>query len=294
MLKKNYKHAMLLFVLVIAAMNFVGCTTEVPPGYVGMVLEPAGLTGVALEPGRHSCWGRDQMILVETLEPTHTEHLSVLCADDLNFKFDLKIRSRLKARDGEGLKEVLNKQGAKMENYQLAYEVLYQTYVSPAARSIARTLVSKYQTTQIRENREEIQKTILEKLIASTKGTPVEVVMAVTSNFDYPEVITAAVEKRRKKEIEIDEEKAKQAMELLKADNRLKVAQKMKTVRTAEAEAEAVYFRILGKALTSNYLSLREIEAKVSLYQNVGKGDKVIVTQPGTPVMPMIGTGKNP
>jgi hypothetical protein len=103
-------------------------------------------------------------------------------------------------------------------------------------------------------------------------------------------VITRAVEKRREKEIEIQEEKAKQAMELLKADNRLKIAEKMKMVRAAEAEADAVYIKILGKALTEKYLKLKKIETEMALYKKVQQGDKVIVTN-GNGVVPIVNPG---
>ena len=117
-----------------------------------------------------------------------------------------------------------------------------------------------------------------------------EMMIVTTSNFDYPDVITKAVEKKRKREIEIDEERAKQAMELLRAENRLKLAQRMKIVRVAEAEAESTFNKILSSSLTSKYLKMREIEAIKILYENVKPGDKVIVTN-GNSVSPMITTG---
>ena len=101
-------------------------------------------------------------------------------------------------------------------------------------------------------------------------------------------MITKAVEKKRRREIEIDEERAKQAKELLMAENRLKLAQKLKVTRTAEAEAEAVFNRILSGSLSDKYLRMREIEAMRILYERVGVGDKVIVSD--GPVMPMVGT----
>lgn len=282
--------------LLILVISMMGCTRPVPPGYVGMVMTPSGLTGTPLQPGRHKCIGRDKMVLIETVEPTLTESLSVLCADDLNFKFDLKVRSRLKDTDGNAMKQVLNRQGAKIDwssgSGVLTQKILYENYVSPAARSIARGVVSKYETTQIRENREAIQKEITAKLTEAMKGTPMEVVMVATSNFDYPDVITKAVEKKRQKEIEIQEEKAKQAMELLRAENRLKIAQKMKIVRASEAEAEAAYIRIMGNALTARFIELKAVEAQVTLYEKAGAGDKVIVAPPGLGVMPVVGGGK--
>ena len=80
-------------------------------------------------------------------------------------------------------------------------------------------------------------------------------------------------------------------MELLRADNRLKIAEKMKRVKAAEAEADAVAIQILGKALTNKYLELKEIEAKLVLYGKVASGDKVIVTN-GNGVIPIVSPGK--
>ena len=74
---------------------------------------------------------------------------------------------------------------------------------------------------------------------------------------------------------------------LLKADNRLKIAKKMLGVRAAEARAEAAYNKIIGNALSTNYLRLREIESRNLLYEKVAAGDKVIVG--GEDVIPMVG-----
>jgi regulator of protease activity HflC (stomatin/prohibitin superfamily) len=108
-------------------------------------------------------------------------------------------------------------------------------------------------------------------------GTPMEVTMVAASNFDYPEVITKAVEKRRAREIAIQEEEAKQAMEMLKATNRQKIAEKMKTVRVAEAEAEAAYNKITGESLSNEYLELRRLEAQMEFYRSISSQDKVII-----------------
>lgn len=270
----------LIFVLI------AGCSERVPPGYVGMVMKPQGLTGQALAPGNHSCYGRDKMVLIPTNEVTKTEKLSVLCADDLNFKFDLKLRARLKKSAGKDILNVLNRQGANIkwagDRGILAFGSLYATYLAPAARPIARTIVSKYETVQIRGAREEITKSIQGKLLEAIKGTPIEITLVATSNFDYPKVITDAVEKKRKKEVQIQEEKAQQAILLLQADNRLKIAQKMKAVKAAEAEANSVAIKILGKAITNEYLELKRIERDVLLYKRVQPGDKVIITNGGS------------
>jgi len=291
---KVLKVLLLVMVLAIA----IGCTERVPPGYVGMVMTPSGLTGDVLAPGNHTCYNRDRLVLIEYVEKAYSEPLSILCADDLNFKFDLKIRVMTKADDNKAVMNLLGKQGSQINWGEtvgvLKFDVLYNTYVKDPARSIARGVVSKYKTTEIRDNRDAITKAITEQLIKSVSGTPVTISLIATSNFDYPDVITKAVEDKRKREIEIETEKAKQAMELLKLDNRKILAQKKKQVRATEAEAEAVYVRVMGKALTDDYLKLRALERDITLYEKVGPGDKVIVTGGAGGVVPLIDVTPTP
>ena len=53
-----------------------------------MIMTVNGLEGELLHSGRHACWGRDKLILVETKEQNIPERLSILCKDDLNFSQD--------------------------------------------------------------------------------------------------------------------------------------------------------------------------------------------------------------
>lgn len=299
-MKKNFHRSVLLLGVLCAMFMTIGCTREVPQGHRGMIMKPSGLTDEVLAPGRHVCFNRAVMLLVETKEETITESMKILCADDLNFGFDLKVRTRLQpVKSGKGLRDILERKGADMvlidvgggKAKVLKFEKLYNTYVKPVARSVARGAVSKFATTQVRNNRDAIEKTVFAKLIEATEGTPLEIVTVTTSNFDYPDVITTAVENKRKKEIEIEEEKARQAMVLLQAENRLKLAQKMKIVRATEAQAEAAYIRVMGGALTKNFLALKSIERDRALYERVEAGDKVIVSGSGNSVIPMVNTG---
>lgn len=77
--------------------------------------------------------------------------------------------------------------------------------------------------------------------MSGIKGTPLKVVSVLTSNFDYPDMIEEAMETKKRYEIKIDEEKTKQASEMVIMDNKIKLAQKRKILRTAEAETEESY-----------------------------------------------------
>mgnify|MGYP000402734521 CR=1 FL=1 len=280
-----------LFFLVLSS----GCslvTEQVPVGYIGMKQSPAGLDGEILTPGYYQIFGRDKLLLIATNEVSRKEKLNILCSDDMNLKLDLKIRARVDVKDALAVKSLLDRQGAKLRwegNIGfLDFKTLYITYIKDIARSVARGVVSKYATTQVSAAREEIQKSILTSLVSSLKGTPVEIRMAVTSNIDYPEVITRAMEAKKEMEIEIGQEKAKQAVELLRMENRKKMASIKKIVIAMEAEAEAAKYSIIGERLTDKFLTLKTIEANMLLYGNVGAGDKVFFLPAGMDSMPPV------
>lgn len=274
-----------LLLVVTILYSLIGCTQEVPIGYIGMVQKRAGLSGEALAPGRHTCWGFGvRMILVEASENIRTEKMQILCDDDLNFGFDLKIRGQIKSTDGESIKNLLNNKGSAAASYQgssnvkvLGYNALYETYIKPEARSLARGIVSQYKTTEIRGNRKKIDGAIMKDLKESLKGTPVKIIMVASSNYDYPPVITKAMETKREREIAVEQEKANQALKLLQAENRQKMAQKMIIVRAAEGKAEAAYLRQIAPTLSKNYVELRRIETRAPMWEKIGQGDKVIV-----------------
>lgn len=270
----------------VGLLALIGCTEAVPPGYVGMIMTPSGLNDKPLQPGRHSCWGRDRMLLIETREVSQQERFNILASDDMNISFDIVTRTRLASKDGGAIKELLNRQGSAMENGELKMNVLYATYVKPVLEDV-RTVVSKYQTTQVRENRETIQKEVNKRLKEGLKGTPVELIAAYTSNFDYPDIITKAMERKKEREVQIKEEEARQAVKLLEAKNRQELAKAERVTRIAEAEAEAAYMKIINDALTPAYLERKRIEAQMTLYSNVQAGDKVIVS--GNGAIPIVG-----
>jgi len=227
------------------------------------------------------------MYLLETLESTEKIELDILCKDELNFGFDVKVRSKIKYDDAKELRAILNGQGSKVKDGILNYETLFKIYVEPVVDATSREMVSKYTTMQISENRTKIKKAIFDEVAKLLEGTPMEVTSINLSNFDYPDVVTKAMEAKKKREIDIETEKANQALEVLQIKNREIIADLEITVKKKEAQAEAIYIKIIEDALNKDYLTLKNIQAKDKLYGRVGKGDKVIVDTDATPLIQM-------
>lgn len=287
----------MLIVVCALALSTMGCTTELPVGHVGMIMSADGLQKQVYQPGRHFVGPLSSLLLIEKQELKAKETLSILCKDDLNFAFDLVIRTRLDADDAKSVATVLERQGANLNNRNvLTTQFLYNTYVQPAARSIARTVVAKYETTEIRENRDKIQKAINDELIKSLKGTPMEIMAVYTSNFDYPKVITDAMTLAKKSEVDIKRTEIDKTKRILAAKADREVAEERKATRVAEAESEAAYNTIVAQSVSTNYLKLREIELDLArveadkiLYANA-KGVTVIKGGNGSSVMPIVQT----
>ncbi len=281
--------------LVVCTLVAVGCNASVPVGHVGMVKEPGGLSGSVLQPGLRSCFGRDQMTLIETSESVFKESMQIRCADKLNTKsFNLVLRVSPKISNGADYIRIMKEQGAKIQGKVVTANILYEVYVKQTARNISRLVVSKYNSDALVENRAVIQAGINEGLKKALKGTPVILKAALVNNLDPPDVITDAISAAKKRELEISKEKASQAIKLLQAKNRMAVAEQEKLTLAKEAEAEAAYMLIIGKSLTPEFLERRRLKvqelriaAELEAYKRVGEGDKIIMTG-GANVTPLI------
>jgi hypothetical protein len=289
---KNYlqKFTMLLFIVI--AFTTVSCTENVPVGYVGMITTTNGLQEEVYNPGNVVCWHRDKLYLLETSEDKHSTKIDILCKDDLNFKFTVNTRTKLDYHDVSDVKDILQNKGGSatvhtVNVWRLDYDVIYNTYVSSVVDAVSRSVVSKYETTQIRENRDAIQVAILKGIKHRLKDTPVKIISAELTNFDYPDVITKALEQAKERQIQREQEKHVQELKLMRLDNERIATIKLKEVNRLKGQAEAVYITEIKKVLDKNYLTLKEIKANEILYKRVAKGDKLIIKGD---VQPLIST----
>ncbi|MBT4376717.1 hypothetical protein HOD29_05060 [archaeon] len=277
-----------LIALFVGVMSFSSCTVEVPPGYQAMKLMPEGFTGEVVGQGRYSCFARQRMVLTDSREEKKSESLSILCADDMNFSFNVDAIFKTRKFSGTEFTELMIRKGSDLESFQLqgagktgarllSFDILYNTYAAHLVRSVARSIVGKLETTQIVENREKIEAEIFTELGKLLEDTPLELRQVTTSNFDYPILITNSVEEIKKLEIAIGEEKARQARLLQDYTNRLKLAQKRKARRAKEAIAEKGFIFNINVNLTDSYLDLREIEAQKKLYGVLGEANTVVI-----------------
>ncbi|KKL68462.1 hypothetical protein LCGC14_2124730 [marine sediment metagenome] len=283
------------------ALITTGCDTEeVPPGFVGVKKTSGGIEKKILQPGNHSIVWRDRLILIEIQEKISFESgMKIRCEDRMNISLDLKVRHRLK-RDSTSIHMALKAQGSRIKwgfrKHEkvgaLLYKPIAKVYVDHQAREIARLVVSKYPTDQVRINRAKIKAAIFKQLVERVKGSPIEIMEVMVSNIDPPKIISNAIEKARERKEQIQQEKADQAkktlveqnqqklkmqaeqntqaMKTLKAKNKLALAKINKASLAEEAEAESIRIKILGRILTPLYLKLLYLENQRVLYSTPG------------------------
>lgn len=291
-----------------------GCNTEeVPPGFVGVKKTSGGIEKKILKPGNHSILWRDRLILIETQEKVSFESgMKIRCADRMNISLDLKVRHRLK-RDAASIHMALKAQGSRIKwGFRshdkvgaLLYKPIAKVYVDHQAREIARLVVSKYPTDQVRVNRAVIKAAIFKQLVVRVKGSPIEIMEVMVSNIDPPKIISNAIEKARERKEQIQQEKADQekktlveqnrqkikmqaeqntqAMKLLQAKNELALAKVNKAVKAEQADAEAIRMKIMGRIVTPAYLRFMYLENQRILYSQPGV--RVVVPNGSKPLV---------
>lgn len=256
------KKLLMLVLLVCVGLLFAtGCSEWVPVAHKGKVLTVNGFEGKVLSQGKHKAYGRDKMILMETKEENYKEKLKILCADDLNFGFDVYVR--VTPKQNASFENVVNRMGfANKDETLITLNAMYAKFAKPIVRSVSRSVVSKYRTTDIRDARETIEATLAKEITKQLKGTPLVLMKINTSNFDYPEVVTNAVELKRKTQIEIETEKATQEKNLLKKENAFKLAEQDYKIDTLKAKTIADAILIIADALVNHpeYLEWHRVQ----------------------------------
>jgi len=245
--------------IVLCSLLLAGCNSQVPPGHIGKVRTVSGFNADPLGPGLHSCWGRDKMYLLEVSDKQYNVPMSVLCKDQLNFKFNIGV---LVAVDKTKLKEI----NAAFENVTpegdstITADQLFKMYILPVVDQEARKVVSRYETREIATNREAVMTGVLASVNSAIKTSIMTVKRVTVNNLDFPDVITRAQEIRAQRQVEVQTMKAETERQMEKARGQLKVAQLEYERELIEAAMIADSNKIIGASITPGFLAWHELK----------------------------------
>jgi regulator of protease activity HflC (stomatin/prohibitin superfamily) len=241
------------------ALLVVGCNQAVPTGHVGKVRTVSGFDATVLRPGLHPCWGRDVMHALEVSDQQFNLNMSVLCKDQLNFKFDVGVLCAVDKTKTDLINQTFENVTPANGN-TITMQQLFTMYVQPVVDQEARKVVSSYATKDIAERREEVIESI-RTAINEAISTSLMVVKRITvNNLDFPDVITRAQEERARRQVEIAGVQADVDKKLAEARGQLAVAQLDYERQLIEAAMIADSNQIIGASISPQYLAWWELK----------------------------------
>ena len=188
---------------------------------------------------------RNKVINIDMRPNTYTEEFSILANDDLYISFNF--HAVISIRPGTVQ--------AVVENY--GGEKWYARVVRETFRTYVRDSVQKYDSGDLKSNRELIAKEVTSKLQSYLQNTPFNVSKVVVGNVNYPEIVAKAVEKKLA------------AQQLLsEKETQREIARKDAEIRVEEAKGIAEAQKIINSTLTSNYLQHEAINAQLKMAES--------------------------
>lgn len=243
----------LLVLGIFAMVSLSSCTNpNTPAGHEGYVYEKprffgaGGYRDTLQGPANYgfSLW-RNQVINIDMRPSTYTENFKILARDDLNISFSF--HAILSIKTGSVQQVVENFGG----------EQWYQRYVRETFRTYVRDAVQRYDSRDLKAQRENIAIEVTEKLRTYLEDTPFRLTKVVIGNINYPAIVANAVEKRLA------------AQQLLsEKETQKEIARKDAEIRIEEAKGIAEAQRIINATLTSNYLQHEAINAQLKMAES--------------------------
>lgn len=256
MSRKNLLMA-LLALLALAVTS--ACTQIVPAGHLGRTREPSGFDGAVLSPGNHSCYLRCQMYLMESADKTFSVPMDVLCADNLNFKFEVSILAAVNLDNADVVKDAFEDL-IPAAGFTLTGQQLFDTYIRPVVDEEARKVVSKYKTAEIVQKRAQVIEEVKAAVAAATSSSLILVKRTTVGNLDFPDVITKAQTAKAERIVEIETARAEGEKQAAQAQARITLARIQAQEKLLRAQAEADANRILAASVSPQLIMWRQWE----------------------------------
>ncbi|NQZ53287.1 MAG: SPFH domain-containing protein [Piscirickettsiaceae bacterium] len=273
----------LLALLAVSLIGISGCTSQVPPGHKGKILGVNGYNAEVLGEGRHSTWGRDHLVLLDLTTNRKTMGMGVTMRDydsegkarpGLKMDFTLSFRYRL--RDDAAVINTMFHDIKVDKKKGVTSDAVFGIYAQPIIETAFRDVISQYTPEETLANRGKINQEVGVELNKRLAKSPIEVSDAVVTRMTLPTVISDRLIANKDRELQIAQEEAQQAIELLKRDNGITLAHKDAEKNLIDAQAAAAQNKALNSGLSDQVLELRRLEiAKIqaeALYARMTSG----------------------
>lgn len=246
-MRKSLNILMVLLVAV-AVIVMSGCNSRVPQGKRGRVSTANGWANDVLKPGSHTCYGRDQMYLLETTSKSFKETLNILVGGKVNLRVD--VTTRVKATDDEDQLRKAFETVTADKDYNITVDQLYTTFLQMKVLAVPRQLYEVQPDAQTAvSNSPKLAAEVRKQLEEAAKSTPLTVEDCQITNYDWPDTITKAQEDLVKVQLREAAAEAQVRADLKQAEGDLKVQEARKLVELKKAEAVAESIEIIKTRL---------------------------------------------
>jgi regulator of protease activity HflC (stomatin/prohibitin superfamily) len=264
-----------MFVMATALLATACSNPETPAGHEGYVFErprvigKGGFRGIVTGPGNYGVsLFRNEVINIDLRPKTYTEQFEILAKDDLNIAFQFHA--------------IIGLAGSRVEDVVVKYggQDWFVRFVREPFRTFVRSSVQKYDSREVKANREVVAAHVKGKLEEHLEGTPFQLVSLVVGNIDYPKSVAQAVEAKLA---------AKQLLE--EKQTQKEIAQRDAEIRIEEAKGIAEAQRIINATLTANYLQHEAIRAQE--HMAASPNHTTVYIPVGTNGLPLVHVPKN-
>jgi regulator of protease activity HflC (stomatin/prohibitin superfamily) len=199
------------------------------------------------------------LYLVEVSDKQFDIKMSVLCRDQLNFSFNIGVLASVDKSKTKFVNDAFENVTPASGN-TISVGQLFSMYVAPVVDQEARKVISRYETREIAQKREEVIEQVRAATTAAISDSLMKVKRITINNLDFPDVITKAQEARAQRQVEIETMNAETEKQLAKARGQLAVAQITYERELVEAAMIADSNKIIGASITSGFLAWHELK----------------------------------
>ncbi len=263
--------------LLLAAIMLVcaGCGEIVPPGKTVIVMKPDGATTIH-DKGYYTVVGRDVAFYVDGKLSSYTEKLQILCTDEINMDVDVKTVLSFQV-DTTSVGFLINKVPTKKvdNKNEMSIADFYTMVIRDIVRNTARNVVGKYNTNDIRNERENIEAKIGTIVLERIKqlNMPVKISAVMLSNLDHPASIKLLREEIKHAQLQDELKAAKAKADIIDAARQVTVITELNKVRVLKATSQARENQILADSLTPAFVKWRQLEVMEETTIALAKGE---------------------
>jgi len=249
---------------IFATMMLTGCYEQVPAGHMGKIMGKNGFQPEVIPPSK--IWLEttfttvpEKLFLVETTTKKFSQPFKILLKDKLTLRAEVVFRGRIRG-DKKNVNFIFN--DMTMNDNVVTYDEVYNTYGKMVVLNTAREVISQYNVDEVNQNYARITTELYQALEPKLENLPIEISDVTIGDMKYPDIVTDAIEKAKKRRMEIEETEATVQKSLKKKAGDEELAKADYRIEMLKAKRIRDYNKMTAEGITSQLLELRKLELR--------------------------------